>query len=193
MPPTLREIAPEFFVFDCDRLRAAISPTACKDNFTNRRCLACINCPIGIEFSGGEKSPVPKLDLLDQCRWRRCIRCDQTVPRVMLKSFCPSCWNRSLEVCHGRNTKGAWPHRVASQLKRIYAVIQGEPAEVASFASSPKASTIPIKFSQLSSNALWLDGIFSDVHEVDKMLTKILPTGFISDFEESEIARSSLL
>jgi len=124
MPVPLREILPGYQVLDCHRLRAALSPDACRDNFTNGKTLACLGCPVGAEFAGRTATPErqhakfriagkSRAASISTCLWRRCIRCQRPAARLIASAYCPSCWNRTLELRRGRNAKGAWSAKTA--------------------------------------------------------------------------------
>jgi hypothetical protein len=113
MPVTYYEILPGFRVFNCDGLHAALSPTACADNYIHRKCFACHNCPIGQTHAG--KATPSTQDASH--RSGECVRCGRKdVRRQIGAALCLSCYNREREVLKGRNRKGAYPRVSAARL-----------------------------------------------------------------------------
>jgi hypothetical protein len=198
LPPRVEGLAYEIIygltVFRCTALRATIQPSACSINFTEHRCLACKNCTIGaIHASKQAPPPLPgnarnwALDYrpkaaLDFCITKTCIRCCRPSPRIVGKAFCPSCWNRSLEVVHGRNGKGDWPRVTASILHRCNAIF-----EAPAFKYPEPCQTLRIS---RYGTGYWLSGLLSDAAELARLLARIAPGAVLVDAEFLPVKQS---
>lgn len=123
MVPTYEAIPGSgFLVFDCAKLKAALSPRACAANWTTQKIIQCTDCEIGRHFAGGKPAP-PKLI-------RVCLRCGRQ-GRLVARCFCVSCRNRAAELWHGRNAKGKLPQKWAAILRQGCAIVRAESAQEA--------------------------------------------------------------
>ncbi len=179
-------------VFRCDALRATIQPKACADNFTQRRCLACKDCPTGAIHSGKPAPQLPgkrefSLTLirkipLDSCISRYCIRCGKSASRIMAKSFCATCWNRMLELTRGRNGKGCWPRVTAEVLHRCNALFSASNY-------APIGDSQPIKITRYA-GAFWVSALLTDDAELSRLLDRIAPGATLIDSEFLPVRQS---
>lgn len=124
MPVILRELVPGApLVFDCERLRARLTPSACAANFIKGRCLTCLDCAVGRDHAG------PAGARLNDAGARKCLRCSRKAHRLV-RDLCISCYNRESEVLRGTNAKGAFPSFVAKGLFSLTALVAGRVHEV---------------------------------------------------------------
>lgn len=127
-------------LFECARLHAAISTSACARNYENARYDSCVDCPIGaaLHAERGKKAAsqdvkAPKIVQRDNLARRAalrasngnasalpCVRCGHTAAskkrligrmRLVGGTRCISCYNREREILHGANAKGAQPQK----------------------------------------------------------------------------------
>ncbi len=135
MGVTLFEILPGTPpVFQCSRLRAAITPQSCAKFHSAARYDPCVECPIGaahaktfglqqptrrVARESTDTSPAPLLRL-------RCVRCERPARRLIGPHLCASCFNRQRETLSGVNAKGTKPCEVASGLHRVAALVEGQ-------------------------------------------------------------------
>lgn len=183
-----------FTLFDCTSLRASLSPSACADNFTEHRCLACKNCPTGHVHAGKQAPPPlpgnarnwalgyrPK-SVLDDCIIRSCVRCCRPSPRLIGRAYCPRCWNRNLDLFHGKNGKGVWPRVTASILHRCNAIFESPAFQL------PEPSQ-PLRITRYGAG-YWLSGLLSDAAELSRLLARIAPGATLSDAEFLPVKQS---
>ena len=117
MPLIFRELVPGApLVFDCERLRASLTPSACAANFIKVRCLSCVDCAVGRDHADGVE--------LYSVRAPTCLRCDRRVHRLV-RDLCISCYNRELEVLRGINARGSFPSFIAESLFSLTALVGG--------------------------------------------------------------------
>lgn len=194
-PPSCYESIYGLQLFECKPLRAKINTTACADNHRRGLNLSCLTCPAGrLHATMAPACPYPgakqgdDVRSLRSSRSRTCIRCgERSVGRLMSESYCPACWNRSLEIARGTNSKGAWPRLAASKLRRVEAMITAAPAELAKFLSGKFSSTKVMQWEPISAGAALLIGIAASRQELESMLRRILPSAEIADFTEAVI------
>lgn len=168
-----------FFVFDCQALHASLSREACADNWRNTRCLACNGCPIGAEHAG-EKPTLPRPSRAP------CIRCGRTDQRLLHKSLCISCWNRSREVLIGQNAKGERPAKWGSLLRHVYAIVRAPVEGIrAAYRSPPRARHRPCLpvLAPLQPGVYWLEVIAQSADEATAMLHRMFPEAEVIDIE----------
>lgn len=103
-------------VFDCERLRASLSPAACGARW--ERALpgsACHGCDVGRLHAGGCDAPAQEARDF-------CVRCGRSDLRVIVATgLCVSCHNRALEWRRGRNAKGQHPAAFTVPIDRLVA------------------------------------------------------------------------
>jgi hypothetical protein len=191
MPVTLRELAPGFKGFDCSRLRAALSPEACRDNYVGRRCLACRGCPTGAELAGSAPEKTPGRAVfriaarstnraLATCVAQRCIRCDQPATRLIGHSICIGCYNRQHELAAGRNGKGKFPTRTAARIRPFCALISA-PIDRVEALLARRPSIYEIQ--RYGDGILWVCGHSIGTDELARFIERFLPGGAVLDFE----------
>ncbi len=189
MSPVCYEVIPGsgFLVFDCTRLRAALSPKACATNWTAQKTTQCAECDIGRHFAGG-KPAHPK-------RTRVCLRCNQQA-RLVARCFCISCRNRAAEVWYGKNAKGKPPSKWTAILREGFAIIEMKSTQNAldSLYRTPGAISIracmhhntrpyiPI-FEQLDDRHLWLECWTTGRPELEKVCARLFPESTVTDLE----------
>lgn len=198
LPPRVEGLAYEIIygltVFRCTALRATIQPSACAINYSEHRCLACKNCPTGAIHAGKQAPPPlpgnarnwalgyrPK-SVLDDCIIRSCVRCCRPSPRVISRSYCPNCWNRNLDVFHGRNGKGVWPRVTASMLHRCNAIFESPAFQL------PEPSQ-PLRITRYGAG-YWLTGLIADAAELSRLLGRIAPGAVLVDAEFLPVLKS---
>lgn len=100
--------------FDCSRLHAGISTTACTSMWKganeerNERYTACRSCFIGATHAGvsnASRSPISGALV--------CARCARGATRLINGHTCISCYNRERELIRGRNARGMVPTKLA--------------------------------------------------------------------------------
>ncbi|MGE0073265.1 MAG: hypothetical protein AB7S55_09435 [Thiomonas sp.] len=104
-------------VFDCQRLRATLSPEACGERW--QRALpgsACHGCEVGKFHAGGAAAQAQAESVF-------CYRCGRSDLRVIVSSaLCISCHNRQLEWRRGANAKGQSPALFVAPFDRLAAI-----------------------------------------------------------------------
>lgn len=106
--------APAGVYFNCARLSATLSTTACASRWsTAASASTCSGCAIGRQHHAATASGAgiaPRA----RDRQRECMRCGRTDLRVIqAHSLCVSCFNRSREWRVGQNSKGVPPVQFA--------------------------------------------------------------------------------
>lgn len=181
--------------FQCAPMRCKLSVEACADNHRRGLNLACLTCPAGATHA--ETAPdglYQSADQSDDARGlrssmgRSCIRCgEQQAGRLMAESFCPACWNRSLEVIAGKNSKGSWPVMAAAKLRRIEAIVVADAEVLAEFLRSKFSQTKVLKWELVEPGAALLTGVLASRGELETMLGRVLPDATVEDFSERAI------
>jgi hypothetical protein len=94
--------------FNCDRLRADLSTTACARMYLDKGALSCDNCPRGKVHAAKHYPKKKSVERIN--RWGSCARCErQGLRLVCCNCLCVSCYNRQREVRVGANAKGQNP------------------------------------------------------------------------------------
>jgi hypothetical protein len=100
--------------FDCTRLHAGLSTSACADMWRaanerrSERYTACQSCVVGAAHAGvsnASRSPIRNALV--------CARCARGATRLIHKHLCISCFNRERELMRGRNARGMIPTKLA--------------------------------------------------------------------------------
>ena len=165
-----------FTMFDCAPMRASLSPASCSDNFVNRKCLACADCPTGAVHSGRAVAAQP--DAIH--RSGSCVRCGkQDVRRQIGAVLCMSCYNREREVLRGRNAKGAYPRHIAAHLHRCEATLAGDDLLEKFQLPGQHSQTASPHLTQIAPGQYSLDAIVVDDQELDRLLARRLPGAHI--------------
>jgi hypothetical protein len=103
-------------MFRCERYKAALLTTACAKRHASSYGPAgavgeslekCRGCPIGLAHLGGESVSRPSI-LTGQLALM-CLRCGRGNVKLVRKTLCPSCANRTYEAERGKNAKGTAP------------------------------------------------------------------------------------
>jgi hypothetical protein len=161
-------------LFNCDGLHASLSPTACSDNFINRRCFACHNCSIGRTHAGKAPQSAPE----PAHRSGECVRCGrQDVRRQIGSTHCMSCYNREREVLRGVNRKGQWPRVSAARLHRCQAILAGTDL-LGKFRLASHFQYSQPEFPHLTEDApgrFVLTAIVTGIDELNRLLARRLP------------------
>ncbi len=126
--------------------------------------MSCFRCSIG---QANSAAPPKKSE-------RACLSCGRLSNKLVLKAFCPSCWNRRLELVRGYNGKGAPLREVSKGIYRINAFIEVEAGSIAAaralFCSyrgrAFVAHTRPIRFDYEAPGLIWSSGIFKTEAEI---------------------------
>ncbi len=103
---------------------------------------ACYQCPVGAAHRGVQVDPF--VGAVERLR-KVCVRCAKQTDRIILGTFCPSCYNRKREVERGRNGKGA-PPSLAAPTGTVHRAIcvGGEGATVAAYTAVTSATEVAL-------------------------------------------------
>ncbi|GLT20907.1 hypothetical protein GCM10007933_03590 [Zoogloea oryzae] len=111
--------------FDCERMRAVLTPEACASNFLSSTVLgdgryaSCYRCPIGRGHAGEAGGPDPDAD-----RGWRCCRCGPSgQSRIIGRTLCVSCYNRTKEALLQRDGRGKVPVGIMEGLRPAWAIV----------------------------------------------------------------------
>ncbi len=111
--------------FNCERMRAVLTPEACASNFLGSKILgdgryaSCHRCPIGRGHAGEDGGPEPEAD-----RGWRCCRCGPSgQSRIIGRTLCVSCYNRTKEALLLRDGRGKVPVGIMSGLRPGWALV----------------------------------------------------------------------
>lgn len=125
---------PDESFFDCGRLHATLSTSACADMWRqanegrSERYSACRACFIGASHAGVDNathSPIAGALV--------CARCTRGCTRLIHANLCVSCFNREREMIRGRNARGVPPTKLAPLApRRIFFFANGYPHVVRS-------------------------------------------------------------
>lgn len=181
-------------VFDCPSLRATLQPTACAQNWADRKDgSACRGCPLGAIHAGHPEAPPPPPR-------PSCCRCGRNEQRLMAGVLCVSCFNRQREVLKGKNSKGKFPVQAGAKLRWAYAILQmtGAATALAKMTERHRTSelwTTGLKTGylpglpsavKLDGSHIWLSAIATDQDELSQMVSRLLPGAAIVDSELSD-------
>lgn len=181
--------------FQCSPMRCKLSVEACADNHRRGLNLACLSCAAGAKHAQTAADGIYQASDqgsdargLRQSMGRSCIRCnEQQAGRLMAESYCPACWNRSLEVIAGRNSKGTFPVLAAAKLRRIEAIVVADAEALAEFLRRKFVSSKVLKWELIDSGAALLTGVAAGREELRQMLNRTMPDAEIADFTERAI------
>lgn len=182
--------------FQCQPLRALLSVRACSDNHLRKRCLSCFDCSLGKLHAQQEPSPGHATTIdnsgnsrpLHSCMGKACIRCNEQHFRLMALSFCPSCWNRMLEIVRGRNSKGSWPAKAAAKLRHVRAIIDlPNRTAIDRFMASETAACKALRFTRYGPNSIWFEGVLGGTEELSRMLARTLPGATLLDADSRPV------
>ena len=173
MPVAYYEILPGFLVFDCARLHSSLSAKACSDNFVNRKCLACADCPTGVVHSGRATQTQPDASNRP-CVCTRCGR--QDVRRQVGAVLCVPCYNREKEVLRGRNAKGAYPRHIAAHLHRCEATLSGDDLLEKFYTPAQRNRDSLPKLDQIAPGRYSLTSIVTDADELARLIARRVPS-----------------
>jgi hypothetical protein len=171
------------------------SKDQCARWFKEKRFVSCWHCPTGAANSGEQHAS----------NQRPCIRCGSEYHRLMLGSICVSCWNRTIELARGRNSKGTWPAQLAAVLQSVSAIIETDDASIRE-ALTPRRharnhderlswmgdrrNMIALDLQRLESGVLWVHGYFRDRAELEAMLNRLMGGFFeVVEYDERPIVR----
>ena len=111
--------------FDCGRMRAVLTPEACASNFLSSAILgegryaSCYRCPIGHGHAGEAGGQDPASD-----RGWRCCRCGPSgQSRIIGRTLCVSCYNRTKEALLQRDGRGKVPVGIMAGLRPGWAIV----------------------------------------------------------------------
>src|SRR5574337_1695676 len=111
------ELLPGFLGFDCQRLRATLSPTSCAEQWRHPRDGSpCNGCPVGAHHAGKPSAPPKPIR-------PPCLRCGRSDGRLLAKVLCVGCYNRAREAVKGRNGKGSRPKLAPAKLRQAHAIL----------------------------------------------------------------------
>ena len=182
MPVAYYEILPGFLVFECDRLHSSLSAKACSDNFVNRKCFACADCPTGRIHAGKATQTTP--DPIH--RPGECVRClAQTTRRQIGAAWCLSCYNRQCEALAGRNRKGAFPRRIAAHLHRCEATLAGDDLLEKFYSPAQRNHDALPRLTLSAPSTYRLETIVTDADELGRLIARRAPGATIINFEIS--------
>lgn len=180
--------------FECRPLLCKLSVESCGDNFVRGRCLPCLECDVGRQHAASsisnDRLPSDKDDRrnLRASLGVACVRCgEHHTGRLMAASFCVRCWNRSLEIVAGKNRKGAWPKQTAAKLRRVEALIEADPKQLATFLSGKFCQTRVMRWTRVDAGGVLLEGILASLPELQALLGRVLPGATVADFTEAAI------
>ncbi len=172
-----------FLMFDCTRLRASLSPSSCADNWTNRKCLACADCPTGAIHSGRAVQAPPPFYIAPA---KVCVRCGESSIRIISQAYCPSCWNRTREVQKGVNRKGDYPRVIAETLHIAHVLLTGEGLMTQFHPThTPHSHALP-RLEQIGRSQYWLEVVVAGETELRAFVERRLPGAEIVDWELME-------
>ncbi len=192
-PPAIYEELYGRRYFDCAPMRCKLSVESCADNHRRGLCLPCLECPAGRSHAqtigDAQRRAVGSTDDtkgLRDCIGRPCVRCgNHHNGRMMAASFCARCWNRALEVIAGRNRKGHWPAITAQKLRRVEALIEAEPEQLAAFLATKFAQTKVMRWTAVDAGGVLLEAVMASRGELQAVLDRILPSASIADYSET--------
>ena len=189
-----RELMPGFFAFDCNPLRATISPTSCADRWSKSECgSSCHGCSVGAQHAGRPDAPTPPTRM-------PCCRCGRTDQRLLAKTLCVSCFNRQRETIKGRNSKGDFPMHASAKLRWGFAIVSHPSTATAlakmnerhrpkgaSWSSGLKGQYLPglPAIEVLDEQNAWLAAVVTGREELEMIVARLLPNGVIEDAEFS--------
>lgn len=136
----------------------------------------CINCPLGRTHADCDDK------LMRQPRNRTCTRCGRGDLRLIGRTLCVGCFNRSREVLRGKNSKGSYPARIAAGLHYAHAIIRDESGD--DDFEKINDNGLP-NITQLEPDFYWITGLFSGREEFDEALARLMPGASIVEFELS--------
>ncbi len=134
--------------FDCERMRAVLTPEACASNFLSSTVLgdgryaSCYRCPVGHGHAGAAGGPDPDTD-----RGWRCCRCGPSgQSRIIGRTLCVSCYNRSKEALLQRDGRGMMPVGIMAGLRPGWAIVEEVPQPDGD--DAPRTIVRPLKSSR---------------------------------------------
>lgn len=207
-----RELMPGFLAFDCNALKAALSPSACADHWKECRYIHCAKCPIGKAHATAPEQALqpgqaPNPRKVKEPRQARnlgnldpCVRCGRTRSRLIARVFCLSCYNRTREVVRGVNAKGRLPAVAGAQLHKAVAILRHPDAENAltelyrrravagDYSSGLAQEHLPGTpyFEVLDDSHLRLSMVSTGRSEVQAVLARLLPDATVENMEIGE-------
>lgn len=195
-----RELLPGFPAFDCEKLRATISPAACAESWRSTRYIVCSNCLVGHVHASKPGNTKPPQQSRNLDTYRPCIRCGKSGRRLVGRVLCVSCWNRARECLKGKNGKGAAPQKWPSLLRGAAAIVAiDDPAQVirglfGCQAVGPEGSSfdelrrrslrlrrdagasLP-RWQLLDHGHLWIEFITTGAPEIEALVGRLVPDG----------------
>lgn len=172
--------------FDCERLRAVLTPEACASNFQGSKILgegryaSCYRCPIGHGHAGEDGGPDPEAD-----RGWRCCRCGPSgQSRIIGRTLCVSCYNRTKEALLQRDARGNVPVGLMVSLRPAWAIVGEVPQPEDD--DAPRTIVRPLKssrvvlaaipgFYQLAPRRIMMTALVESPEELQRVIRRRLP------------------
>lgn len=117
--------APGQQYFDCDRMHATLSTTACANNWRRSQdrdggLWQCRGCRVGAGHAGEREANLwfGRGELI-------CARCHRGTVRLVRGELCVSCYNRERESILGVNARGVFPTKMPALRERTLFFVQG--------------------------------------------------------------------
>lgn len=177
--------------FDCKTypIPITLSTSSCAERYritqsqanqidTGHMLFRCLSCDIGRAHAAMGGIP------MRHPRMKDCFRCGRTDLRLIDRALCIGCFNRQREAVVGKNGKGSFPKQIASELRWVYAIVAANYDDgVSHFSDRPSFGMASIE--RLDDAAFWIQGVFTDPEEFNRMLASRMPGARVIEIEQS--------
>ena len=177
--------------FDCKTypIPITLSTSSCAERYritqsqanqidAGHQLFRCLSCDIGRTHA--DMGGIP----MRHPRMKDCFRCGRTDLRLIDLALCIGCFNRQREAVVGKNGKGSFPKQIAQQLRWVYAIVAANYDDgVSHFSDRPSFGMASIE--RLDDAAFWIQGVFTDPEEFNRMLASRMPGARVIELEQS--------